>query len=223
MSAIDSHGSYTNLIEGWNYGFLILVIIIFAGIIGGLASYYLNESDDKSKIKSIVLGVAAAFIVPVLLNMISSNLLSDSQKRFDALFSFAGFCVLAAVFSRNFLENIYNKVLQQVGSINDKVKMMEQVTEEPDISDSERQSMGEVKGQLSEEDKTVLQSFANGRFAYRALPGLTKDSGLERSQVEQCLNKLMANQLVESKLNDKQQMRYFLSGKGRKLLGAMDD
>lgn len=211
------------LLEGWHYGFLILAVIIFSGLVGGLASYYLTESDNKSKLKSIVLGVAAAFIVPVLLNMISSDLLEKSQHRFDSLFSFIGFCVLAAVFSRNFLENIYNKVLQQVGSINDKVKMMEQVTEEPDISESDKQNMGEVKGQLEQDDITVLNAFTNGRFAYRAIPGLTKDSGLERKQVEKCLNKLMASQLVESRINDKQQMRYYLSGQGRKLLGTLDD
>ena len=92
------------LMDDYLYGLCILTIMLLAGLLGGFASYHLNESDDKSTVKSITLGIVAAMIVPVFLNMISSSLLVEAQKSVDKLFVFLGFCVLASVFSRNFLE-----------------------------------------------------------------------------------------------------------------------
>lgn len=211
-----------SLISGWEYAGLILLIIVIAGVIGGFAAYYLNDTENKSKHRSVTLGISAAFIVPVLLNMISSDLLEKAQSEIHKLFVFAGFCVLAAVFSRNFLENIYNKVLQQVGNISDKVKQIEEANEEPDAPEADDQAMRTISGNLTGEQVKLLKTFSMGRFTYRSITGLTRDSKLERATVEQHLNKLMTDQLVDSKLNDKKQMRYFLSGKGRQFLGSLE-
>lgn len=218
----NSAPATNSLIGGWEYAGLILLIIVIAGAIGGIAAYYLNDTENNSKCRSVTLGISAAFIVPVLLNMISSNLLEKAHIEIHKLFVFAGFCVLAAVFSRNFLENIYNKVLQQVGNINDKVKQIEEANEEPDATEVDDPAISTISGSLTKDQIELLKAFSMGRFTYRSITGLTKDSKLERITVEQCLNKLMTDQLVDSKLNDKKQMRYFLSGKGRQFLGSLE-
>ncbi len=211
----------TLLMTDWWYALMLLGIIVGTGILGGYASYHLSESDDRSKTRSITLGVVAAFIVPVFLNMISSNLLVEAQKNIDKFFIFAGFCVLASVFSRNFLENIYNKVLQQVGSIGDKVKEIEEAAVEPDVPEADVSSAILKEHGLTENEFKLLKIFSGGRFTYRSITGLKKDSGMERSDVDSFLNSLLSKGLIQSRLNDKKQMRYFLSGEGRQLLGSI--
>jgi fluoride ion exporter CrcB/FEX len=203
------------------YALTIVLVMLTAGAIGGYASYHLNESTEKTKTKSITLGIVAATIVPVFLNTISSNLLVEAQTKLDKLFVFSGFCILASVFSRNFLENIYNKVLQQVGDIGKQVRQIEESASEPDIPAGVVPAQLLEENRLSETEFTLLSMISTGRFTYRSLSGLKKESGLERNEIDGCLNSMLAKKLIESKLNDKKQLRYFLSGEGRQLLGRL--
>ena len=112
-------------------------------------------------------------------------------------------------------------MIQQVGNISDKVKQIEEANEEPDASESDVQTIKAISGNLTSEQINLLKTFTTGRFTYRSITGLTKDSNLGREAVEKHLNKLMSDQLVDSKLSDKKQLRYFLSGKGRQFLGSL--
>ena len=87
---MEGNSQLENLLlsDGW-YAAVILLIIVLSGLMGGLASYYLNESEKKSIAKSFVLGVVASLIVPLFLNMISSNLLFEAQRQIDKMFIFA--------------------------------------------------------------------------------------------------------------------------------------
>lgn len=211
--------------QGWCHAILLFLIMVCAGILGGIASYYLNESDDKSMVKSITLGIVAAFIVPVFLSMISSELIENSKRHVKDLFTFAGFCVLGAVFSRNFLENVYSKVLQQVGSISHKVKQIEEASEEvdiPEVADEELTATLQRNG-LTIDEYRLLKGISGGRFTYRSLSGLQKDTGMDRGLVDQLLNQLLSKGLIDSRVNQKKQNRYFLSANGRKVLGSISD
>lgn len=104
-----------------NYMLLVLGIMIAAGMLGGIANYFLVERSGvfswRELFKYAVLGVVAALMVPLFLNMISSNLLEVARTRPINLFVFAGFCLIAVIFSRRFLENLSSKLIQQVSSI----------------------------------------------------------------------------------------------------------
>ena len=204
------------------YALIVIIIMISAGVLGGVASYYLNESEDKSKKKSITLGVVASMIVPVFLNMISSNLLIEAQKHVDKIMVFSGFCILAAVFSRNFLENIYNKVIQQVGNIGKQVKDFEEAASEPDVPTADvTEEVLKVRG-LTQNEFMILNGLSAGKYTYRSISGLNKETGLERSDINSCVNTLVAKGLIETRVNDRKRMRYFLSGEGRKMLGELN-
>lgn len=110
-----------------NYMMLVLGIMIAAGILGGIANYFLAERHAefawRDLFKYSVLGVVAALMVPLFLNMISSNLLDLARTRPINLFVFAGFCLIAVIFSRRFLENLSTKLIQQVSQIRKEAAM----------------------------------------------------------------------------------------------------
>jgi len=110
-----------------SYMLLVLGIMIAAGILGGVANYFLAERHAefawRDLFKYSVLGVVAALMVPLFLNMISSNLLDLARTRPINLFVFAGFCLIAVIFSRRFLENLSAKLIQQVSQIRKEAAM----------------------------------------------------------------------------------------------------
>ena len=104
-----------------NYMYLILGIMVAAGVLGGTANYFMAErSADfsiKEMVKYMVLGTVAALMVPLFLNMISSNLLSVAKSRPIDLFVFGGFCIIFVLFSRRFFETVTNRLMNQVSQI----------------------------------------------------------------------------------------------------------
>src|SRR3989304_6015422 len=78
-------------------------VILASGVFGGLVNFYLSKPDDvptPTKTRSIIVGTAASFLVPLFLNMISSNLI-DLIKGHDSskLLVLLGFCLVAAISS----------------------------------------------------------------------------------------------------------------------------
>lgn len=118
-------GEVSGLVD--NYMLLVLGIMVVAGILGGIANYFLAERHAefawRDLFKYAVLGVVAALMVPLFLNMISSNLLDLARTRPINLFVFAGFCLIAVIFSRRFLENLSTKLIQQVSQIRKEAAM----------------------------------------------------------------------------------------------------
>ncbi len=104
-----------------NYMLLLLVVMVIAGILGGLANYFMRGKDStatgKEMIKYALLGIVAALTVPLFLYMISSDLLSVAKSRPIDLFVFAGFCLVFVLFSRLFLESAAAKLTAQPGQL----------------------------------------------------------------------------------------------------------
>jgi hypothetical protein len=103
-----------------NYMLLLFGIMLGAGLLGGLANYFLGERggafSGRSLFKYVVLGVVAAFTVPLFLNMISSDLLAMARTRPIDLFVFGGFCLLFVLFSRRAVENLSERLRQRFGT-----------------------------------------------------------------------------------------------------------
>ena len=96
---------------------MLILIMLISGAFGGFLNYLHNfdttENEKQNSVvrnKYILLGIAAAFVIPVFLKMISSNLISSSDNN-DYLI-FAGFCLIAAIFSRRFITTIGDKILE---------------------------------------------------------------------------------------------------------------
>jgi hypothetical protein len=116
----------------------LLVIILIAGALGGLIGFYLNlipqnpnipsqpnqsiqdqanqSPQTQSMIISIVLGVGAALLVPLLLHILTSNLMSEIYEKPEKSFILAGFCLAAAISSHVFINTIIQRFSQITSS-----------------------------------------------------------------------------------------------------------
>src|SRR5262247_1390247 len=98
-----------------NIGRLVLVMI-GAGVLGGFINYYLNRHDQTCKHTAreyVVIGVGAALLVPLFLNMISSNLLERSETDTKALLVILGFCLVGAISSKAFIQTLSDQILKK--------------------------------------------------------------------------------------------------------------
>jgi len=98
----------------------LVIIMIVSGAFGGFLNWLHNFDTSKNeqknkfvKSKYILLGIGSSFLVPVFLKMIASDLINNKDK-FDnnSYLIFAGFCLIAAIFSRRFINTIGEKILE---------------------------------------------------------------------------------------------------------------
>ena len=93
--------------------------MILIGGFGGFLNYLHNfdteetEHGKYSKFKYMFLGMGAALLVPAFLKMIASDLV-ENQESFNSInyLIFAGFCLVAAIFSRRFINTVGEKILE---------------------------------------------------------------------------------------------------------------
>jgi hypothetical protein len=97
---------------------LVVLIMLGAGILGGTVNFYLAKPDDvppPNVARSVVVGTAASLLVPLFLNMISSELVNNIIKGGDGTkpFVLLGFCLVAAISSTAFIRTLSDRVLDQ--------------------------------------------------------------------------------------------------------------
>lgn len=217
----------------------LVVIIIIAGVFGGYSNYLIIrpqptsdvDTTDKAMLKavnknllekSLFLGVAAAFLVPLFLTTISSNLI-DSPLNYPIknYFIFGGFCLLASISSKRFIEDIYSRIMKvekEAIEAKAKVEVVEDVIEDlQDISTEVNEDENDSKVLLNtlknintiqnrpnmENAATVIGAYIGSKYSYRTLRGLSKESKLSEIEVETILNWLKALNIASSKLNKK--------------------
>ena len=125
-----------------NHLFILIGIILLSALIGGLVSWVFrndplpeekngvsnNNGNDKPKeikkyslLNALLVGLAGAVIVPLFLNLGGNGILKDSQTNPANYFAFAGFCVLGAVFARDFLNSMGKTLLKRVDDLDKKI------------------------------------------------------------------------------------------------------
>ena len=99
---------------------IIIIIIILAGAFGGWLNYLhhfdinIEDSEEKKmKVKYVCLGIGSAILVPAFLKMIASDLIKPTEQYDNVNYLiFSGFCLVAAIFSRRFINSIGEKILE---------------------------------------------------------------------------------------------------------------
>lgn len=99
---------------------ILITVMLCSGAFGGYLNYLHNfdtvEADKKAnriKVKYILLGIGSAFIVPAFLKMIASDLIKETEPYDNISYLiFAGFCLIAAIFSRRFISTIGERILE---------------------------------------------------------------------------------------------------------------
>ena len=103
---------------------LAIGIMIVAGIFGGVVNLALNETSRRDWYWTILAGIGAALLIPLFLKTVSSQLLLNILKAApeepasptlcDDCLVFFGFCLLAALSSRAFIQGLGQKILSNL-------------------------------------------------------------------------------------------------------------
>ena len=214
------------------YMLIVLLIMVAAGVLGGVANYFLSDRQSDSGRKDWgkypILGVIAALTVPLFLNMISSNLLEAARTRPVDFFVFGGFCLIYVVASRRVVEDVANKLLGQMDQMKREVHKIKQQQESIGNGREEAAALIDasspprpeaIKESLSYNDIEILRALSEDSFVYGNLAGLTDKTGLARDLVSSRLVVLKSLGIIETRINEKNVLHWFVSPKGKQMLG----
>lgn len=222
-----------------SYMLIILLIMIAAGILGGIANFFLSDhqhdADRPTWNKYAILGVIAALTVPLFLNMISSNLLEAARTRPVDFFVFGGFCLIYVVASRRVFENVANRLIGQMDQMKrDMNQLGAQRLDTSAIAARDETQLAldvsvasptvslkpeVVRESLSYNDIEILRALTEESFVYGNLVGLTDKTGLARELVSTRLTVLKNLGIIETRINDKNVLHWFVSSRGKQMLG----
>lgn len=224
-----------NSLDG--YMLVVLVIMVVAGLFGGVANYYLSERHGEAGRrdlgKYLTLGVIAALTVPLFLNMISSNLLEAARTRPVDFFVFAGFCLIYVVSSRRVFENVASRLRGQMDQMKREMAEIKEHRPDPLFSAPAREESPDTpvagtvktaetaKEALAYNDIEILRALAEDNYVFGNLAGLTDKTGLAREQVSNRLTVLKNLGIIETRINDKGVLHWFVSPKGKQMLGEI--
>lgn len=213
---------------------LILTIMVVAGVLGGMANYYLSDRQDEAArrdwIKYPIFGVVAALTVPLFLNMISSTLLEGARTRPIDFYVFGGFCLIYVVASRRLFENMAQRLFGQIELVRREVGHLKQLRrEEPpppvraEPSEAPRVAEVEPRDVLSYNDVEILRALSEESIVYGNLAALCDTTGLPRDMVSQRLTVMKAMGVIETRINDKNVLHWIVSARGKGLLSDILD
>jgi|ERR1035437_499851 hypothetical protein len=186
---------------------IISIIIIIAGITGGVVNFFMNnttkEIDGYEMAKSIMFGIVASAIVPLLLQMMSSDLLESSQTNSLKYFVFGGFCLVAAVYSTKFIQSIADKIIKDLNAVkqvaeNNKTKVDLLINKS---SDAEAKPIGLMTKDVNfSADKTdvdkIMGALSSTKFKFRTLDGVVTETQLTSKDVNSILKELEEKNVV---------------------------
>lgn len=145
---------------------ILITVMLVTGAFGGYLNY-LNDFDTneneqktgKTKVKYVLLGIGAAFLIPLFLKMIESNIISSSDNLNYLIFT--GFCLIAAIFSRRFISSIGDKILEaaknaEKAALESKVKS--ETTHRELLSTKERIEDVKLAVDIQNSDEITLQA-----------------------------------------------------------------
>lgn len=146
-------------------------------------------------LKIILMSICAASLIPLFLNTISSDLISESLLDDTRLLVLFGFCLLAGLYSERFIQSLSTDVLK----LKKDVESLERNVE-PIVS-KETESFPEVGGSgiqinFDDDTKKVLRTLGSGKYTWRTGSGLAKELSMEKQTVLGRLASLKSKGLV---------------------------
>lgn len=216
-----------------NHIFILATVMLLAGIFGGLVNYYLygdKDPDAASLPRFLVVGVGASFLVPVVLDMVNSELVLESQGDPSRLLIFTGFCLIAALLSRFLIDNLSDRILNEAQMAKQRSEEVQQnlrtmqgelmplidTETEQDANQGDPEAQ-QVNDELDVTSTQILRILASGRFIFRSLGGVCREANEEESTILKTLNVLVVKSLA-GKVSGKNGVRWHITEKGRRIL-----
>lgn len=218
----------------------IFWITIVTGLFGGLINFLLLDKEDELNwlkfFRSTIIGVGAALVVPLFLQTISSDLINQCKDDSKYYFVYAGFCLIASIFSRRFLYTVADKVIKKAEQAEKKAdqavsiatekeeKIQAFVTKntEPD-EDVEFAEVDfktvetDLKGKVKNDMKETLSALKKSKYTYRTAKGISKEINSNLEVIDMILDGLEGQGLVKKFINsDTKKVLWTLTEKGNK-------
>ena len=212
-----------NSMDG-NHFTVFIAIILLMGILGGLANFLNSKKEEKSFWRSVVMGLVAAFSIPLFLKIVDSSLISGTSINYHSYLVFAGFCILAAFYSGRFLEGLSGRVLQ---SLQEKVEenstKLETTTEktnllvETELSGSNKEDPTNEKDNSTAESRGIDYSqlspagkleaaFTASRNNLQNMGSLEKKTGLSQEEIQKELEEMIKAGKVKQIMHNKEKV-----------------
>ncbi|MDP3617442.1 MAG: hypothetical protein Q8R49_06450 [Rhodoferax sp.] len=187
----------------------VIALIFAAGVFGGIVNFALARTEKSTRydaLWAVVIGLGAAFLVPLFLNTISSSLLSglinETAGSADP-FVFFGFCLLGAIASKSMIQTLTQKVLRTAEEAKNEVAQLKKDVEpiivketEPEIVENEKKGFRvEAFGLSGEEAPRIVKALGNSKYSLRSVSGIEKETGVHREKVIEVLEWLQKHGL----------------------------
>lgn len=220
-----------------NHIFILTSVMSIAGVFGGLINYYqlTQEHDDDAALpRCIVLGIGAAFLVPVVLFLVQSELVVEIQEDSSRLLIYTGICLIAAIASRLVLTSTPKRILRdaqvarhQVEDLKHELRVLqEELMPLLDTETEQDTDLDDNAGPLDPNEELdiaaskVLKTLGVGRHIYRSMAGLCREAGTDEATLQKSINVLVNRQLA-GKLNTRKGVRWYLTDRGRRALDLL--
>lgn len=187
---------------------MIIILMIGAGLLGGITNYFRIEQEKKdlfSFFKNVLMGISASLLIPLFLNMISSNLFKESASDSLKLFILFGFCLIASLSSKAFIETISARLLNEMKETKKKLEDIKKAAgavirkeTEPEETEATSSFLKLHAFSFGEDAKKVLNALGGGKYAWRTLRGIAQETGMPKENVLNSLNWLSSNRLAET-------------------------
>lgn len=214
---------------------IVFLILVVVGVLGGVANYFLRDRDDDGRsrdwLRYPVLGLVAALTVPVVLTMMSSNLLDAGRTNAGDYLVLAGFGLLYVVLSRRLFDNTTNRLMAKTEQLNKDIgRLRQQVTkielapagslETAEAATNPPSTLPESvkKEVLTHADVELLRAIGQDDIVYGNLADLTDRTGVSRESVIHRVAVLRGWGALDTRMNDRQVLQWIVTPKGRQML-----
>jgi hypothetical protein len=215
--------SVVSNIEFWKIFFTTFAF----GAFGGTINYILLDDEIQNQvsglagikkyrlIKSIIVGAGAAFIVPLFLQTISNGLL-DKPLELKEYFVYAGFCLIASIFSRRFFDSVAEKALKIAQKANETAVIANRKAEDvedaiseggdddDELTDADLEILEpEMRAKVINDVQKIKQAFQDSKYVYRTAKGIAKNMSIDENVVRMILEELEKKGFVRKVVNNK--------------------
>jgi len=216
------------MLEITSIGYMILLIeiMIVSGALGGMVSALLNWRDDQPFLslilKHTLTGIVMALMVPLILNMFSSDLLDTGQARPLRLFILGGLCIFVALLSTVVLERIYGSRLKREEMYHQEVPQKEdQFDRIEEKIDTATPIPSNEKVKIPDNQSKILEALAGVEGAKLTLADLLRYTRIPQKDFDETLSLLMAKGSIAQELSGAKKLQLVLTARGRQQLDKM--
>jgi DNA-binding MarR family transcriptional regulator len=218
----------------------VLSVIAAAGLAGGYAGYLLGPPEPGELPterrqwylrRSLVLGVIAAFMVPLFLRFVGvasgddKNLvdqLTAPGSPLSAWLVVTGVCLLAAVSSQRFISTLTNKLLESVRqeARSEGAKAAREEVQELEEDLVEQAAVRKTPQPITSQQKDILRALYYNREKRPTFDGIKRTGKWEAEALRGDLQDLEERGLVKSKIYEDGQKRWRVRTAGKALLAV---